>query len=254
MSGPADRSETLAQPFGDSTHEPARFRAPAGYRPGRPRALPPPPGMPPGDAATARSAVRPARPPAAARRASAAAACRPSESARRPSACRAGRDGAGRGRGPASGGYGCWRTAGGGQILSAVEDLHHQQEQEEPRRDGLDQRIAEGDRLAAVAATAPQPEPGQHGDIVIGADGMLAARAVRAGPGDVHARRQAIDDDVQETAHGPAQRRGTRRRRSSVPVRRRAVPWVSLSRMPAFFFVRPLRSLVGRWASSPRAT
>ena len=96
-----------------------------------------------------------------------------------------------------------WRKTDG-QILAPLEHLNHQQQQEEPCRDGFDQRIAEGNRLAAVAATSPQPEPGQHGNIVVGADRVFASRAVRAGPGDAHAGRQSIDDHVQETAHGPA--------------------------------------------------
>ncbi len=41
------------------------------------------------------------------------------------------------------------------QIVPTVEHLHHRQQQKEPCRDGLDQRIAEGNPLAAVAAATP---------------------------------------------------------------------------------------------------
>ena len=86
-----------------------------------------------------------------------------------------------------------------------MEHFHHEQQQEESGRDGFDEWIAEGKWLAAVAQTPPKPEPAQHGNVVMGPDRMIAARAERAGPGDVHAGRQSIDEHVQEAAHGPAQ-------------------------------------------------
>jgi hypothetical protein len=69
---------------------------------------------------------------------------------------------------------------------------------EQRRGEGLDDRVAAGDRLRAAAAAAPQQQPRQHRDVVARCDGGVAGGAVRARVRERLAARQAVGDDVQK--------------------------------------------------------
>ena len=84
-----------------------------------------------------------------------------------------------------------------------VDPVHDRDEQE--RRGGaqLHQRVADRDRSLTVAAAPAQDEPRDDRHVVVGPDGVAAARAVRARGDDRLLRRHAVDHDVQERAdHG----------------------------------------------------
>ena len=85
-----------------------------------------------------------------------------------------------------------------------AEDDGHQGEQK-PRAD-LDQRIAGGDPLAAVATATPQQQPGDDRDVVVGDDLGAAARTARARGDDRLAARHPVGDHAEEAAgHGAAE-------------------------------------------------
>ena len=60
-------------------------------------------------------------------------------------------------------------------------------------RQCLDQRVARRDPHPTGTAAAPQPDPAEHGDVVVGLDGRLTTRAPRSGRHQRLAARQAVD-------------------------------------------------------------
>src|ERR1700761_2146900 len=72
----------------------------------------------------------------------------------------------------------------------------------------LDERIAEADPKAALAAAAAQEKPTEQRQIFPPGEGVVAGSAVRAGGSDVLALRHAGKDDVEKAAEGEAEERG----------------------------------------------
>jgi len=68
----------------------------------------------------------------------------------------------------------------------------------------LDGRIAEAERSMAAARMAAQDKPAKNRDIVVPGN-RLAAGAVRAGPDNGFANRDAVDADVEEAADARAE-------------------------------------------------
>lgn len=72
----------------------------------------------------------------------------------------------------------------------------------------LDQRVADTDPRAALAAAAAQQEPAQDRNILPTGEDVVAAAAVGAGRDDALFLRKTLKDDVEEAAEGEAEQRG----------------------------------------------
>ena len=70
----------------------------------------------------------------------------------------------------------------------------------------FDSRIHGRDSQVAIAAFAPQQQPTQDGDVVVGPDGHPATRAMRGGGNDRNSFRNARDADIQEAADDQAKK------------------------------------------------
>ena len=102
-----------------------------------------------------------------------------------------------------------------GVVVVDGDDEHEQQ-----RGPGLDERVAARDRLAAVAAAPSQQQPRDDGDVVARAHRRVALRAVRARVLEHRAARQPVGDDVEERADDEAAQQGDERPKSMATWRR----------------------------------
>ena len=74
----------------------------------------------------------------------------------------------------------------------------------------LDRRVPPRDASPAVAAARAKPEPGEHGHVVVPADGAAAGRAGRGRMHDAPAVGKARDDDVEKAADDEAKEEARR--------------------------------------------
>ena len=70
----------------------------------------------------------------------------------------------------------------------------------------LDERVHRGDGEGAGAAFSAEPEPAQNGNVIVGLDGRMAARAAGAGRDDGEAFRDARDAHIQKAADHDAEK------------------------------------------------
>ncbi len=86
------------------------------------------------------------------------------------------------------------------RIRSCARVLGQDHGHGEHRGQRLDDRVARRYRLTAPPAASAQQQPAQHGDVVVGPDRRLAARAVRAGMDQGLPPGQPVGHHVQERA------------------------------------------------------
>ena len=84
------------------------------------------------------------------------------------------------------------------RVARVEGDVHQHGRGEEEADPRFHQRVARRDRPRAVAATAAQEQPAEHGHVVPGGDRGAAVRAAGAGTDQALAPRQPPDTDVQE--------------------------------------------------------
>ena len=92
-----------------------------------------------------------------------------------------------------------------GQVEDVAADFQIKESGKGARREEFDAEIANGELLAARAATAAKQPITEEWQVVEGADGLEATAAARAGPEDALLVGDAVDADVQPAADDGAE-------------------------------------------------
>jgi hypothetical protein len=80
------------------------------------------------------------------------------------------------------------------------ESVHYRYRGEKSGGEELDDRVAPGDPVTAVAAAAPQHDEREYRDVIVPADLLTAGGAGRAWPKDRFGRGETVYDHIEEAA------------------------------------------------------
>src|SRR5262250_281920 len=95
---------------------------------------------------------------------------------------------------------------GGGEVEGGAEAMRG--EGEEDGSEELDGRIAPGDRSSAAPTASPEAEPGEHGHVVVPANGRPALGTGGARMYDADPRGKPRDHDIEEAADDETDEKG----------------------------------------------